>query len=170
MATKPGWRGRVFEDFEPGDVFEHPLGRTITQADNIWFTLLTVNTNPIHFDAAYAARTEFKRPLVDSTFTLALVTGLSVSDVSLNAVNLGWDEVRLPAPVFEGDTLYAQSEVVETRPSRSRPAVGIVKLRTTGFNQDGVTVIEFIRTIMVYRRGHTPEGFRPRPPHERFHQ
>ncbi len=164
MATKPGWRGRVFEDFEPGDVFEHPLGRTVTQADNIWFTLLTVNTNPIHFDSAYAARTEFKRPLVDSTFTLALVTGLSVSDVSLNAVNLGWDEVRLPAPVFEGDTLYAQSEVLEARPSRSRPAMGIVKLRTTGFNQDGVTVIEFLRTIMVYRRGHTPEGFRPPRP------
>ena len=161
MAIKPGWRGRVFEEFEPGDIFEHPLGRTITQADNIWFTLLTVNTNPIHFDSAYAARTEFKRPLVDSTFTLALVTGLSVSDVSLNPINLGWDEVRLPAPVFEGDTLYAQSEVLEARPSRSRPTMGIVKLRTTGFNQEGVTVIEFLRTIMVYRRGHTPEGFRP---------
>lgn len=164
MATKQGWRGRVFEDFEPGDVFEHPLGRTITQADNIWFTLLTVNNNPIHFDSAYAARTEFKRPLVDSTFTLALVTGLSVSDVSLNAINLGWDEVRLPAPVFEGDTLYARSKVLETRPSRSRPTMGIVKLRTAGFNQDGVLVIEFLRTIMVYRRGHTPEGFRPSPP------
>jgi itaconyl-CoA hydratase len=162
MATKPGWQGRVFEDFEPGDVFEHPLGRTVTQTDNIWFTLLTVNTNPIHFDSAYAARTEFKRPLVDSTFTLALVTGLSVSDVSLNAINLGWDEVRLPAPVFEGDTIYAQSEVIEARPSQSRPAMGIVKLRTKGFNQDGVIVIEFLRTIMVYRRGHTPEGFRPR--------
>jgi acyl dehydratase len=162
MAVKEGWRGRLFEDFEPGDVFEHALGRTVTQADNIWFTLLTVNNNPIHFDSAYAARTEFKRPLVDSTFTLALVTGLSVSDVSLNAVNLGWDEVRLPAPVFEGDTLYARSEVLETRGSRSRPTVGIVKLRTEGFNQDGVTVIEFLRTIMVYRRGHAPEGFRPR--------
>lgn len=163
MATKPGWQGRVFEDFEPGDVFEHPLGRTVTQTDNIWFTLLTVNTNPIHFDAAYAARTEFKRPLVDSTFTLALVTGLSVSDVSMNAINLGWDDVRLLAPVFEGDTIYAQSEVVEARPSQSRTAMGIVKLRTKGFNQDGVIVIEFFRTIMVYRRGHTPEGFRPRP-------
>jgi len=162
MAVKPGWQGRVFEDFEPGDIFEHPLGRTITQADNIWFTLLTVNTNPIHFDEAYAARTEFKRPLVDSTFTLALVTGLSVSDVSLNAINLGWDQVRLPAPVFEGDTLYAQSEVIEARPSASRPTMGIVKFRTTGINQEGVTVIEFFRTIMVYRRGHTPEGFRPR--------
>ena len=163
MAIKRGWQGRVFEDFEPGDIFEHPLGRTVTQTDNIWFTLLTVNTNPIHFDTAYATRTEFKRPLVDSTFTLALVTGLSVSDVSLNAINLGWDDVRLPAPVFEGDTIYAQSEVVEARPSRSRPAMGIVKLRTTGFNQDGVTVIEFLRTIMVYRRGHSLQGFRPQP-------
>ena len=162
MAIKPGWHGRVFEDFETGDIFEHPLGRTITQTDNIWFTLLTVNTNPIHFDEAYAARTEFKKPLVDSTFTLTLVTGLSVSDVSLNAINLGWDQVRLPAPVFEGDTLYAQSEVIEARPSASRPTMGIVKLRTTGINQEGVTVIEFLRTIMVYRRGHTPEGFRPR--------
>lgn len=161
MAIKPGWRGRVFEDFEAGDIYEHPLGRTITQADNIWFTLLTVNTNPIHFDAAYASHTEFKRPLVDSTFTLALVTGLSVSDVSQNAINLGWDEVRLPAPVFEGDTIYAQSEVLETRVSQSRPTMGIVKVRTVGFNQDGVKVIEFVRTIMVSRRGHTPEGFRP---------
>ena len=165
MAIKAGWQGRVFEDFEPGDIFEHPLGRTVTQTDNIWFTLLTVNTNPIHFDAAYAARTEFKRPLVDSTFTLALVTGLSVSDVSLNAINLGWDEVRLPAPVFEGDTLYARSEVIETRASSSRPNMGIVKLRTSGINQEGTLVIEFLRTIMVYRRGHRPEGFRP--PHSR---
>lgn len=163
MAIKAGWQGRVFEDFEPGDIFEHQLGRTITQADNIWFTLLTVNTNPIHFDAAYAARTEFKRPLVDSTFTLALVTGLSVSDVSLNAINLGWDDVRLPAPVFEGDTLYARSEVLETRASGSRPNMGIVKLRTFGFNQEGTIVIDFLRTVMVYRRGHRPTGFRPSP-------
>jgi itaconyl-CoA hydratase len=164
MAVKPGWRGRTFEDFEVGDIYEHPIGRTITQADNVWFTLLTVNTNPIHFDAAYAARTEWKRPLVDSTFTLALVTGLSVSDVSQNAINLGWDEVRLPAPVFEGDTIYASSEVLEVRESKSRLAMGIVRFRTTGVNQDGVKVIEFIRTIMVYKREHAPEGFRPPRP------
>ena len=120
MATKLSWQGRVFEDFEVGDVYEHPLGRTVTQADNIWFTLLTVNTNPIHFDSHYAAHTEFGRPLVDSTFTLALVTGLSVSDVSLNAINLGWESVKLPAPVFEGDTIYARSEILEKRESRSR--------------------------------------------------
>ena len=164
MAIKEGWTGRVFEDFEVGDIYVHPLGRTVLDADNIWFTLLTQNTNPIHFDRAYAAKTEFKRPLVDSTFTLALVTGQSVSDISQNAMaNLGWDEVRLPAPVFEGDTIYSESEVLETRPSRSRPEVGIVTVRTTGHNQDGVVVITFRRTIMVYRRGHGPSGGRPRP-------
>jgi len=163
MALKEGWQGRVFEDFEVGDVYRHPLGRTITQTDNIWFTLLTVNNNPIHFDAAYAARTEWGRPLVDSTLTLAIATGLSVTDISLNAINLGWDEVRLPNPLFEGDTLYAQSEVLETRESRSRPHMGIVRLRTTGYKQDGGVVIEFIRTVMVYRRGYVPLDDRPEP-------
>lgn len=156
MAVKPGWQGRVYEDFEIGDVYPHSLGRTITQTDNIWFTLLTVNTNPIHFDAAYAAQTEYKRPLVDSTLTLAIATGLSVSDVSMNAINLGWDEVRLPHPLFEGDTLYAESQVLAMRESRSHPSRGIVQLKTTGRNQDGQTVIEFKRTIMVYKRGHVP--------------
>lgn len=157
MSNQTGWQGRVYEDFEVGDLHRHPLGRTITQADNIWFTLLTVNNNPIHFDSVYAAQTEFARPLVDSTFTLALVTGLSVSDLSMNAINLGWDQVRLPHPVFDGDTLYAQSEVLEKRESRSRPHMGIVKFRTRGFNQDGTVVIEFIRTILVYKRGQVPQ-------------
>lgn len=156
MSIQSGWQGREYEDFQVGDVYRHPIGRTITQADNIWFTLLTVNNNPIHFDRVYAAQTEFKRPLVDSTFTLALVTGLSVADLSRNAVNLGWDEVRLPNPVFDGDTLYAQSEVLALRPSKSRPNMGIVTFKTTGYNQDGVVVIEFKRTILVYRRGQTP--------------
>lgn len=160
---KTGWSGLCFEDFIVGDLYRHAVGRTVTQTDNIWFTLLTVNNNPIHFDAHYAAQTEFKRPLVDSTFTLALVTGLTVADISQNAVNLGWDEVRLPAPVFEGDTIYAQSEVLETRGSKSRPHMGIVKVRTTGFNQEGVVVIQFVRTLMVYRRGHTPRAELPRP-------
>jgi len=161
MAIKSGWTGRVFEDFQVGDVYRHPLGRTVTDADNVWFTLLTLNTNPIHFDSVYAAATQFGRRLVDSTFTLALVTGQSVSDLSQNALaNLGWDEVRLPHPVFEGDTIYAYSEVLEARESRSRPEVGIVKVRTTGVNQDGTKVIEFLRTIMVFRRGHVP----PPPP------
>lgn len=148
--------GRFYEDFEVGQVIHHPWGRTVTQADNVWFSLLTLATNPIHFDAGYASRTEFGRPLVNSCFTLALVTGLSVADLSQNAVNLGWDEVRLPHPVFEGDTLYAQSTVVEKRQSRSRPGMGIVRVKTTGYNQDGVVVIEFFRTILVYKREASP--------------
>ena len=156
MSTKAGWTGRVFEDFAVGDVYEHPLGRTITAADNVWFTCITMNTNPIHFDAEYARQTEFKRPLVNSCFTLALVTGLSVIDLTQNGVaNLAWDEVRLPQPLFEGDTVYARSEVLETRESKSRPA-GIVKVKSTGVNQDGKPVIEFTRTFMVWKRGHVP--------------
>ena len=157
MTLKEGWKGRFFEDFEIGDIFEHPLGRTITSADNIWFTLLTQNTAPIHFDHHYASQTEFGKPLVNSALTLALVTGQSVTDISQNVMaNLGWDEVRLPSPVFEGDTIYSRSEVLECRESKSRKNVGIVTVRTMGFNQDGTEVISFRRTAMVYRRGHAP--------------
>jgi itaconyl-CoA hydratase len=148
--------GRSYEDFEAGMVMRHPLGRTVTAADNAWTTLVAVNTNPIHFDAHYAAQTEFGRPLVNSPFILALVTGLSVADVSRYAINLGWDEVRMPAPVFEGDTVYAQSEVVSVRESKSRPHMGIVEVRTTGFKQDGTVVMTFRRTILVYKRAHVP--------------
>ncbi len=158
MTTKEGWHGRYFEDFEVGDVYQHPLGRTVITTDNMWFTLLTQNTAPIHFDHHYAAQTEFGRPLVDSTFTLALVTGQSVADISQNVfANLGWDEVRLPNPVFEGDTIYSQSEVLEKRESRSRPNVGIVTVKTSGYNQNGTVVITFKRTIMVYKRGQAPQ-------------
>jgi acyl dehydratase len=157
-----GWSGRCFEDFEVGDVYLHPLGKTITSTDNRWFTHLTLNTNPIHFDEHYAAQTEFGRPLVNSCFTLALVTGMSVPDISQNAfANLGWDEVRLPAPVFEGDTLYAETEVLETRPSKSRPNVGLIRVRTRGSNASGVVVIEFLRSILVFKRGHVPTHDRP---------
>jgi itaconyl-CoA hydratase len=160
---KEGWRGRYFEDFEVGDVYEHPLGRTVTTTDNIWFTLLTQNTAPIHFDHHYASRTEFGKPLVDSTFTLALVVGQSVIDVSQNVfANLGWDEVRLPGPVFEGDTIYSQSEVLEARESQSRPDVGIVTVKTTGYNQDGKPVIAFKRTVMVYKKDYGPAMSRPK--------
>jgi acyl dehydratase len=159
MAVKPGWTGRVFEDFTVGDVYEHPLGRTLIAADNIWFTCLTMNTNPIHFDAAYSAQTEFGKPLMNSCLTLALVTGQSVADLTQNAVaNLGWDEVRLPHPVFEGDTIYSRSEVLETRASKSRPNVGIVRVKSTGVNQHGTPVIEFTRTFMVWKRGNVPSG------------
>jgi itaconyl-CoA hydratase len=164
VGLKEGWRGRFFEDFEAGDVYDHPLGRTVTTTDNMWFTLLTQNTAPIHVDHAYAAQTEFGRPLVDSTFTLALVTGQSVTDISQNVfANLGWDEVRLPAPVFEGDTIYSRSEVLEKRESRSRPNVGIVVVKTTGYNQKGETVITFKRTVMVYKRDHTSKIVRITP-------
>src|SRR4051812_29905343 len=157
MAVKQGWTGRVFEDCEVGDVYEHPLGRTVLAADNSWFTLLTMNTNPLHFDTAYAARTEFGKPLVNSCLTLAIVTGQSVTDLSQNAVaNLAWDDIRLPHPVYEGDTIYARSEVLETRESKSRPSAGIVRVKTTGLNQDKVVILEFTRTFMVYRRGHVP--------------
>ena len=162
MGIKAGWTGRVFEDFEVGDIYEHPLGRTVTQADNIWFTCLTMNTNPIHFDAEYASHTEFKRPLVNSCFTLALVTGQSVTDLTVNGVaNLGWDDVKLPNPLFEGDTVYARSEVLTVRESKSRPNVGVVTVKTTGVNQHGTPVIEFTRTFMVWKRGHVPPQ-RPR--------
>jgi acyl dehydratase len=159
MTVKPGWTGRVFEDFEVGDVYNHPLGRTVLAADNAWFTLLTMNTNPVHFDAAFAARTEFGKPLVNSCLTLAIVTGQSVIDLSQHAMaNLGWEEVKLPHPVFEGDTIYSSSQVLEARPSRSRPNVGIVKVKTTGVNQDRQIVLECVRTFMVYRRGHVPDA------------
>jgi len=148
--------GRAFEDFSIGMVLRHSIGRTVSAADNVWTTLLAVNTNPIHFDAHYAAQTEFGRPLVNSPFVLALVTGLSVADISRHAVNLGWDEVRLPAPVFEGDTIYAQTEVLSARESKSRPHMGVVEVKTTGFKQDGTVVMTFRRSILVYKRAHVP--------------
>ena len=140
---------RTYEELEVGAVYRSRFGRTVLEADNVWFTLLTLNTNPIHFDAEYAATTEWERPLVDSTFTLALVTGLSVVDVSERGVNLGWREVLLPAPVFAGDTLRAETEILEKRESKSRPGQGIVTVRTRGLNQRDEVVIEFERSIMV---------------------
>jgi itaconyl-CoA hydratase len=157
VTKLPSWQGRFFEDFSVGEVYQHALGRTVTQTDNSWFTLLTQNTAPLHFDHHYAAQTEFGKPLINSTFTLALVTGQSVSDISQNVMaNLGWDEVRLPNPLFEGDTVYSRSEVLEVRDSGSRPNVGIVTVRTTGYKQDGTPVIIFRRTVMIYRKGQGP--------------
>jgi itaconyl-CoA hydratase len=160
-STRTG--GRCYEDFTVGMVLRHPNGRTVTSADNIWFSLLTVNPNPIHIDAHYSAQTEFGRPLVNSCLTLAIVTGLSVAAVSPLGVNLGWDEVRMPAPLFEGDTLYAQTEVLSTRESQSRPTMGLIEVKTTGFKQDGVVVMDFRRTILVYKRGHLPSRPEPAP-------
>jgi acyl dehydratase len=140
---------RTYEELEVGAVYKSSFGRTVLEADNAWFTLLTMNTNPIHFDAEYAATTEWERPLVDSTFTLALVTGLSVADVSERGVNLGWDEVRLLKPVFAGDTIHAETEVLSKRESQSRPGSGIVRVRTRGLNQRDEIVISFERAIML---------------------
>jgi len=157
-------QGRYFEDFDVGDVYEHPYGRTVIDADNVWFTNLTMNTNPVHFDYAFAAQTEFGRPLVNSAFTLALVTGMSVIDISENAfANLAWDKVTLPAPVFAGDTIYAESEVLETRESKSRPGHGIVRVRTRGINQEGTVVIQFERILLVHSRATAPTRARPTP-------
>ena len=145
--------GRDLEDFAVGDVYEHRPGRTITQADNIHFSLLTMNRHPAHCDAAYAADTEFAQELVNSTLTLAIVTGLTVDDVSARAIaNLGWDEVRLTAPVFIGDTLYARTKVMAVRPSRSRPGQGIVTTMTEGYKQDGTVVLSFRRNSLVPSR------------------
>jgi itaconyl-CoA hydratase len=140
---------RAYAELEVGAVYRSRFGRTVLEADNVWFTLLTLNTNPIHFDAHYAAQTEWEKPLVDSTFTLALVTGLSVVDVSERAVNLGWREVRLPAPVFAGDTIRAETEILEKRESKSRPGFGVVTVRTRGLNQRDEVVIDFERTVLV---------------------
>jgi acyl dehydratase len=161
MTEHLGWQGRFYEDFVVGDVYRHALGRTITTTDNVWFTLLTLNTAPLHFDHEYAARTTYGRPLVNSCFTLALVTGQSVSDVSQNVLaNLAWDEVRMPNPVFEGDTIYSKSEVLSKRESRSR--------LTTGVNQDDAVVMTFQRTLLVYKRGQGPgrKVSEKRPPAE----
>ena len=150
--------GLYFEDFAPGDVFEHRPGRTVLDADNVWFTLLTMNTQQVHFDAAYAAQTEWRKLLVDSTFTLALLTGMSVRTVSAKVVaNLGWDKVKASHPVFAGDTLYAETTILGKRDSKSRPTQGIVTVATRGVNQHSVEVMSFERTMLVYRRGHSPE-------------
>jgi itaconyl-CoA hydratase len=145
--------GRFYEDFAAGDTYQHWPGRTITAADNTWFTLLTMNQHPIHFDEEYAKKTEFGKPLVNSALTLAIVVGMSVQDVSQNAVaNLGWTDVAMPAPVFNGDTLYAESTVLEKRESKSRPRQGIVTVATRAWKQDGTTVMTFKRSVLVPKR------------------
>jgi itaconyl-CoA hydratase len=148
------WRGRFYEDLEVGDIFQSRLGRTVTETDNVWFTCLTLNTNQVHFNAEFAAGTRFGKPLVNSTFTLALVTGMSVPDTSENATaNLSWTDIKLPNPVYVGDTLWCETEVLSKRESQSRPEVGIVGVRCRGINQRREVVIEFQRTFMLYKRG-----------------
>ena len=139
-----------------GDVYRCRLGRTVTEADNIWFTLLTSNTNQIHFNKDFARRTEFGKCLINSTLTLAIVTGMGVADVSENGVALGWDEVKLPHPLFAGDTLYSESCVLEKRESRSNPKRGVVKVRTRGIQQEGRVVIDYVRSVLVWKKAHAP--------------
>lgn len=151
-----GWEGRYFEDFQVGDVYRCRYGRTVTEADNIWFTLLTNNTNQIHFNREYGKKTQWGRCLINSALTIAIVAGMGVTDVSENGFALGWDGISLPNPLFDGDTLYTESEVLEVRESRSRPEQGVVKVRTRGYNQHGQVVIEYARTVMVWKREHAP--------------
>ena len=159
-AVKVGerrWResyGRCYEDFTVGDIYEHRPGRTISEADNTWFTLLTMNTSQTHFNTEYASRSEFGKPLVVSTLTVAIAVGQSVTDLTQNAfANLGWDDIRMTKPVFAGDTMWSESLVLEKRESGSRPHAGIVTVRTRSLNQRNEEVCAFKRTFYVYKRG-----------------
>lgn len=157
MTVKEGWEGRYFEDFEVGDIYRCRLGRTLTETDNIWFTLLTNNTNQIHFNSEYARGTEFGKLLINSALTLAIVAGLGVADISENGFALGWDQITLPHPLFAGDTLYSESEALEKRESKSKPQFGIIKVRTRGIQQEGKIVIDYARSVMVWKRKHAPK-------------
>ena len=156
MAEVIGWEGRFFDDFNVGDIYRVRYGRTLTETDNSWFTLLTSNTNQIHFNSDYAARTEFGACLMNSTLTFSIVVGMCVADVSENGFALGWDEVRMPNPLFAGDTLYAETEVMEKRESKSRPTQGLVKVKHRGIKQDGTIVMEMTRNVMVWKREAAP--------------
>jgi itaconyl-CoA hydratase len=153
VAVREGWIGRYYEDFAIGDVYQRPYGRTISEADNTWFTLLTLNTNPMHFDTNLAEKSEFGQLLVNSALTVAIVIGMSVVDTSQNAfANLGWDHIRLTHPVFVGDTLYVETRVLDKRESKSRPHAGIVKVQTRGLNQNGDVCLSFTRSFFAYKR------------------
>lgn len=151
-----GWQGRYYEDFTVGDIYKHPYGRTVTETDNVWFTNVAMNLNPMHFNEAYARETEFGQRLVAGPFVIALAVGMSVIDVSANATaNLGYDNIRHHAPVFHGDTLFAESEVLKKRESESRNHVGIVETELRAYNQDDDLVLSLTRTPMVLKRSHT---------------
>ena len=156
--------GNFYEDFALGQVYRHQLGRTIGEADNRWFSLLTMNTNQLHFNADYAKKSEHGQELVNSGLTVALVLGISVADISQNAIaNLGWKEIRLTAPVYVGDTLYGESVIIGLRPSASRPEAGIVTCATRGLNQRGEEVLDFERTFMLWRSNAHAIHYFPEP-------
>ena len=158
-----GWQGRYYEDFTVGDIYKHPFGRTVTETDNVWMTNVTMNINPMHFNEAYAAQTEFDERLVDGTFVIALAVGMSVIDVSVNATaNLGYDDIRHHAPVYHGDTIFAESEVLSKRESSSRDHVGIVTTELRAYNQEGIKVLSLERTPMVLKREYAqPSAAKP---------
>lgn len=160
---RSGWFGRFYEDFEVGDIYKHPFGRTVTEADNVWLTNLTMNVNPMHFNQVYAAQTDFDDRLVNGLVVIALAVGMSVIDVSMNAIaNLGYDDIRHHNPVYHGDTLFAESEVIEKRESGSRDHVGIITTELRTFNQDDEKVLSLTRTPMVLKRSNAkPSPHRP---------
>ena len=162
-TLKSGWQGRFYEDFSVGDIYKHPYGRTVTETDDVWFTNVTMNTNPMHFNEAYAAETEFGERLVNGTFVIALAVGMSVIDVSMNATaNLGYDKVRHHGPVFHGDTIFVESEVVSKRESESRDHVGMVTTELRAYNEDDDLVLSLERTPMVIKRDHAePSAAQP---------
>ena len=147
--------GRYYEDFSIGDIYKHWPGRTISEADNTWFTLLTMNKHPVHFDHNFAEKQMFGKPLVNSALTLSIVLGMSVADTSQNTIaNLGWESIKLPKPVFIGDTIYAESEILEKRESKSRPDTGIVSFATRAYNQNNDLIMSYTRTILAKRQGY----------------
>lgn len=157
MAIKKGWDGRYFDDFEVGDVYQHPLGRTITEADEVWCTNLVMSANQLHFNYDYASKTQFGKSAVNAPFTVALVTGMSVSDISQNGVNLEWLEIKVPNPLFVGETVYAESTVLDKRESKSRPAQGIIKVKTIGITENGKVVLALVRSILIYKKEFAPQ-------------
>lgn len=151
---------RLYEDFTLGDTYRSAVGRTVTETDNLLYTMLAMNTNELHFNEESARESEWGKPLVNSTFTLALVLGLSVADTTqAGGVNLGWTEIRLPHPVFVGDTIWSETEVRSARESGSRPAHGIVGVRTRGINQRGEVVCEFARSFLVPKQAAASDSF-----------
>ena len=158
MARRIEQRGLWFEEFELGVVYAHAPGRTVSEADNVLFTTLTMNGQALHLDAAWAATQPFGQRLVNSMFTLATIVGASVGQLTQGTIvaNLGFSEVKFPHPLFHGDTLYSESEVVEKRLSESRPGQGIVTLLHTGRNQDGTVVAVATRSVLVWCEGHRP--------------
>lgn len=152
--------GRYFDELTVGQVIVHRLGRTLTEMDNVLFSALTMNPQPLHLNEDYARKhSEFGQRIVNGVFTLGLAVGITVPDLTEGTLvaNLGYDNVRHPHPLFHGDTLYVETEVIEVRPSRSRPGQGIVRFRHLGRNQDGVVVLEFERTGLMLGRPAQPE-------------